>query len=203
MQCATAPPSSGTIAPSAYLPTLLILGGGTGALAVNKIVVQSLPELTKICNVIHMTGGKLSNGCRDEAPARLRHSGGLPRLHSEHRYQQHLFLNNIEETYAAADLVISRAGMGVLSELAILGKPTIIIPIPDSHQEKNAKYFSDRNAAIVLNQKELTSEILISTARGLLKDKNKTRELSGNISKIMPSDGASRIAKIVMKYILK
>ncbi|MFH0854301.1 MAG: undecaprenyldiphospho-muramoylpentapeptide beta-N-acetylglucosaminyltransferase [bacterium] len=176
------------------IPIILVLGGGTGALAVNKIVVQSILELTKICNVIHITGGKFPNSCRNEA---------LPRLHRENSYRRHSFLNNIEEAYAESDLVISRAGMGVLSELAVLKKPVIIIPIPDSHQEANAKYFADRNAAVFLNQKDLTPEILASTVKNILADKSRLSRLSENISKIMPRDGAKKIAEIIMGEIRK
>ncbi|MFC1613023.1 undecaprenyldiphospho-muramoylpentapeptide beta-N-acetylglucosaminyltransferase [Patescibacteria group bacterium] len=166
------------------LPTILILGGGTGSKAVNTIIVQALPKFANFCNVIHITGENKKNHCSENP-----------------NYHQFQFLPNIEEAFASADLVITRAGMGVLSELSILGKPTIIIPIPDSHQELNANYFADRKSAIVLAQKKLTSEILSDNIKKILSDENKQKELSKNIKNIMPADGAHKIADIILKEI--
>jgi len=169
------------------LPTLLILGGGTGSKAVNTIIVQALPKLVKFCNVIHLTGENKKIEC-----------GMISKYPNYHQFQ---FIPNIEEVFAIADIVITRAGMGVLSELSVLGKPTIIIPIPNSHQELNANYFTDRKAALALAQNNLTLDILSDNVKKLLSDANKLQELSKNIKKIMPADGAEKIAEIILKEV--
>ncbi len=201
------------------LKTVLVLGGGTGAEAVNTLIVHCISSLTKFYNIIHITGGKIVT------PFPKGGAGGIfPSAYTSHcqqnnftsintnnpssedataHYRAYPFLNNIEDAYAVSDLVITRAGMGILSELSILAKPTIIIPIPDSHQELNAKYFVDRNAAVVLNQKKLTPEELTETIKNLLSDKNALKKLSDNISKIMPADGAERITGIILEEIKK
>jgi len=167
------------------LPTLLVLGGGTGALFINNLIGQILSELTKFCQIIHLTGKdklKIEN-CKLKI----------------NRYYAYEFLTEeVTDAYAVADLVISRAGMNVLSELSVLGKPTIIIPIPDSHQEENAQYFQEKGAALVLDQKELTGEKLLNEIRELLGNKKKQNQLSENIKKIMLTNAAQKITAQIL-----
>ncbi len=169
------------------LPVVFILGGGTGAAFLNNLVWQSLDQLLDFCQIIHLTGkGKLE----------------IRNWKSEINYRYHLYeflTEEIADAYAVADLVISRAGMNVLSELAVLGKPAIIIPIPDSHQEANAKYFAGKNAVIVLNQKELTSQKLLNEIRKLIFDEKLKNQLQENIKKIIPFDAKEKIVKEILK----
>ncbi|MGC9049146.1 MAG: UDP-N-acetylglucosamine--N-acetylmuramyl-(pentapeptide) pyrophosphoryl-undecaprenol N-acetylglucosamine transferase, partial [Patescibacteria group bacterium] len=191
------------------LPVLLVLGGGTGAQKINELIWQILPELTKFCQVIHLTGrGKLEiRNCppRLDDPLRPREneaSESRPgKLEIKRRYHSYEFLTTeIADAYAVADLVITRAGMNVLTELAVLGKPTIIIPIPDSHQEANARYFQDKNAAVVLNQKELTNEKFINEIKELINDQGKKNQLSENIKKIVPNNATEKMVKEILIF---
>ncbi|MEK7189921.1 MAG: UDP-N-acetylglucosamine--N-acetylmuramyl-(pentapeptide) pyrophosphoryl-undecaprenol N-acetylglucosamine transferase, partial [Patescibacteria group bacterium] len=126
------------------LLTVFVLGGGTGALSLNKLVTNNLVEFIRHCQVIHMTGiGKelsipLFRGHPDDKFLR-------------ERYHPARFLDEdlLKNVLAAADLVISRAGLSTLSELAVLGKPVIIVPIVKTHQVANAEYFSKRSGAAV------------------------------------------------------
>jgi len=155
------------------LPMVLILGGGTGALALNELVWQSLPELTKFCNIIHLTGKNKT----------MNNEFGI--MNYGENYKQFEFLN--EEIFTAiqmADVVVSRAGMSALTELAYFSKPTIIIPIPDSHQEENALYFIEKNAALYLKQKELTSEKFVAELKKLLIDEKRQKEMGEQMNKI-------------------
>lgn len=162
-------------------PVLLVIGGGTGALFLNNLIWQNLDELTNFCQIVHLTGfGKLSYQFK---------------IKPGYRAIEFLDLKEIANLFTAADLVISRAGINVLAELAVLGKPIIIIPIPNSHQEANAKYFAERNSAIVLNQKELTSEKLITEIKKLIDDKEKQNQLGKNIKKIVSISAAEKIVK--------
>jgi len=149
------------------LPIMLVMGGGTGAKVINEMVIKSLPELVKFCQIIHLTGrnkevahesARLSRFWRALSCATPRDfertlSCANPQHNENARYHQIEFATSeIPDFYAAADLVISRAGMSSLSEICALGKPSIIIPIPKSHQEKNAEYFASRGAVKIFKQ---------------------------------------------------
>jgi len=164
------------------LPVLLVVGGGTGAVAVNQVVAQALPELLKFCQVIHITGRGKKVDFSDED------------------YHQFEFLTNeMREALCAADLVVSRAGMSTLSELIILARATILIPIADSHQEYNARYFQSNNAVVSVSQNSLTKEMFVSLIREVLFDRNRKSELEANISQMMKVDGAKRVAELLLQ----
>jgi len=168
----------------AKLPVVLIIGGGTGAKSLNSLVADSLSYLTAVAQVVHLTGvGKLSSQQPNE------------------RYFVQEFATDDIPYLAAADLVISRAGMGTITELAALHKPAVIIPIPETHQEANANFLAKHEAAVVLDQVILTPEILVATVRQLLQKPVWRQTLSENIGKIMPSDAAQRLAKEVEKIL--
>lgn len=173
------------------LPTLLVLGGGTGALALNKIVVRAAPEILKFCQIIHITGGRLDELSKFEAEALQKENA---------RYHFFDFLVELlKDAYVVADLVVSRAGMGTLTELAVLGKPTILIPIPKSHQEDNAWYFKRRNAVYILEQEKLTPEIFVAAVQELINNKAELENLSRNIKEIVPSDAAQKMVDEILK----
>jgi len=164
------------------LPTLLILGGGTGAIKINEIVEKSLADLLQFCQVIHITG----KGKRVDVDV--------------DGYHQFEFLaSGMTEALCAADLIVTRAGLSTTSECVIMGKPMVIIPIPNSHQEFNAQYFQKSNAAYVLSQESLTPEMFASVVRELLYDEAQRQNLSRNIAKMMPRDGATRIAQLLLE----
>lgn len=171
------------------LPVVLVIGGGTGAMAINELVWESLDELTKFCRIIHITG----KGKNKEQEAK----------NKEHNYKSFEFLNaeQMAEAYAAADIVVSRAGMGVLTELSYLGKSTILIPIPDSHQEDNAKIFKNKDAAIVLSQKGLDSKVFTENIKKLLDNKDLRDKLGENIKDAVKSGADQKIAEIISKII--
>ncbi|MFA5050637.1 MAG: UDP-N-acetylglucosamine--N-acetylmuramyl-(pentapeptide) pyrophosphoryl-undecaprenol N-acetylglucosamine transferase [Patescibacteria group bacterium] len=167
------------------LPTLLVVGGGTGAQNINKLISEIIPELVKFCQIIHITGKS-----KIQAAQTLTH------------YHQYEFLNEaMPDALTIADLVISRAGMGFLTELSILGKPAIIIPMPDSHQEINAQYFAEQKAIVLMNQKNITPKILSEKIHQLIFSVSERSVLSLNISKLAKPDAASKIAEIILKNI--
>lgn len=167
------------------LPTVLIIGGGTGALAINDLIRDSFYELTKFCQIIHLTGGGKRLGEIDNK-----------------RYHAYEFLTGaMADALAAADLVVSRAGMGVLTELSLLGKPAIIIPIPDSHQEANAGIFKTKEAAVVLNQRELTADEFIVVIREMLGNKKKLNKLSERIGQVIPAGAAEKVVQEITNIV--
>ncbi|MFH1173166.1 MAG: glycosyltransferase, partial [bacterium] len=171
---------------SAGRPTILILGGGTGAIEINKLVMAALPELLSFCQVIHLTGQG-----REISPTDSQLTG----------YHGYGFLNEqMPDALAIADLVITRAGFSTLTELAILAKPAIVIPMPDTHQEDNANYFAKNNAVLALNQKELTADSFTLAIKELLNDEVKKGELCRNIQKLMPLTAIDNLIKEILKF---
>ncbi len=170
-----------------HLPVVLIIGGGTGAMAINELVKDSLSQLVKLCHVIHITGEKRNISNTEIV-----------------NYKNYEFLDveKMVEVLHAADLVITRAGLGFLSELSYLGKPSIIIPMPDSHQEVNAEFFKNRKAAIVINQKDLTAENFTHMIKDLLADEKILTNLSVNMAQAMKKGANQEMVKII-KSLLK
>jgi UDP-N-acetylglucosamine--N-acetylmuramyl-(pentapeptide) pyrophosphoryl-undecaprenol N-acetylglucosamine transferase len=104
----------------------------------------------------------------------------------------------IAGAYATAEIVVSRAGMGSLTELSYLGKPAILIPMPDSHQEENAEIFAEKKAAIVLNQRSITAEILIKNIKELLNNKGLKNKLSKNIKEVIKPGANEKLAELAL-----
>ena len=162
-------------------PVVLIIGGSTGAMGLNKLVSK---ELCNYCQVMHVTG-------KNRKVSAFAH----PDYHDFPFLQEELF-----EAYQKADLVVTRAGLSTLSELAILGKPCLIIPMPDSHQEINAKYFSDHHGAVVIKQKDLSPERFIQIIKVLWENKKILVSLGENIKKINKPHAAKELAKIIEEF---
>jgi UDP-N-acetylglucosamine--N-acetylmuramyl-(pentapeptide) pyrophosphoryl-undecaprenol N-acetylglucosamine transferase len=117
-------------------PTVLIMGGGQGAKALNEALLEKLDRWLEKVDVIHVAGkGKTDS---KQAAGYLAH--------------ELLDANGMMQAYASADVVVTRAGIGALSEIAALKKASIIVPIPGSHQEENALAFDDANAGVYVRQ---------------------------------------------------
>ncbi|MCF6351060.1 MAG: undecaprenyldiphospho-muramoylpentapeptide beta-N-acetylglucosaminyltransferase [Flavobacteriaceae bacterium] len=169
--------------------TLLIIGGSLGARTINKLVESQVNWLVeKNIQIIWQTG----KGYYDQYKKYAKIEG----------VQVHAFLNKMDLTYAAADIIISRAGAGAISELCIVGKPTIFIPSPnvaEDHQTKNAKAIVAKNAALWIKEKELERfQILFS---GLIDDQERQLELSKNIKKLALPNATKNIVEEVIKII--
>ncbi|MFA4936718.1 MAG: undecaprenyldiphospho-muramoylpentapeptide beta-N-acetylglucosaminyltransferase [Patescibacteria group bacterium] len=165
------------------LPVILVIGGGTGAEFLNKLIAQNLDGLKKVCQIIHITGiNKSANH------------------NSDKNYKTYeLVTNKISEYLAVADLVLSRAGMGLISELAYFAKPSIIVPLPNTHQEKNAQYLHQHNAALVIEQSQLTGDKLINIVHRLNSDPESLIKLGINLKALFPQNSAGQLAEIVMR----
>ncbi len=162
-----------------HLPVILIFGGATGASGLNNIVLGALPEMVKFAQIIHVSG-----------------PGKQIKFENEN-YRQFIFVKNLPEYYLAADIVVCRAGLSTISELSALRKVAIVVPMPNSHQEYNALALNLQNAAVCVTENILTSELLVKLLRKLLLDGETQKQLSENISNIMPKHAAEKIAKII------
>lgn len=178
--------------------TLLILGGSQGAQAVNGLIIEALCSFTdeelQGIRVIHQTGD------RDEEQVR-------------NTYQRRgidaevaRFFMKMHEVYEQADLVVSRAGATTLSELAVLGKPAILIPYPyaaDNHQEKNGQYYVSGGGAVQFIQKELTAEKLGRAILGLINNDEKLDNMEAAMKRLAFPDAAERIVACCIEEIEK
>lgn len=114
------------------------------------------------------------------------------------------YLHNMPTCMAAADLVISRCGANALVELENMGRGSILIPSPivaENHQYHNGMVLQNAGAAIVIEQKDLTSELLIDTVKGLCNNRDKLKKLSENAKSLAISDTNERIAKIIRELL--
>ncbi len=143
------------------MKTLLVLGGSQGSHAINRAMIGALPRLlSQSLRVIHQTGSKDF----DEVAAAYDRVGLSGQVSP--------FISEMAEAYAAADLVVCRAGAGTLSELAAVGKPSLLIPFPyaGGHQEKNAACFVSAGAAEMIKDQELDGPVLAERILLLLLD---------------------------------
>lgn len=169
-----------TLGLSTDRPVVLIVGGGTGAKALNHKVAAVAQQLTKRAQIIHITGaGK-------ELPVTAPH------------YHQYAFLGELmPAALAAADVVVTRGGLATISELTALGKPSLIIPMPESHQEENAEFLRRHNAAAVLSQQGLTPQQLAKAIERLVTDFKLQKLFHENIKKLYEPDGLDHLLTII------
>ena len=112
--------------------------------------------------------------------------------------------NNINIAISSAEIIVSRAGEGEIFEIAAFGKPSILIPLPGSannHQLQNAKEYSKTGAALVIEEKNLSSDILVEAIGRLLRDKSKLAEMSNTAKSFYFQNSALNLAEITLSII--
>ena len=172
---------------SEKLPVVFILGGSTGAQGINNLVEYALDNLIEFCQVIHLTG-----------------KGKMLKITKKNYYAFEFFDNEqMARALASADLVVSRAGMGTLTELAYFKKTSIIIPMPKSHQIENAEILKKNNAAVVLDENNLSRRKFVQIIRDMLNNHSLSVELGNNLHKVIKSNGNQKIIKVMRKILKK
>jgi len=168
--------------------TVLVIGGSLGSKTINESISQNLNLFKKHnLNLIWQTGTSFVNES-NEYTQNLNVEG----------ISSHVFIKEMDLAYAAADIIISRAGAIAISELCFIGKPIILVPSPnvaEDHQTKNAQSLVNKNSALMVkdvNSKRKLVEVLIS----LSKNKKLQNELINNIKKLAVADAAEHIADI-------
>lgn len=172
------------------IPVVFVTGGGTGSQRVNQLVVEAVQHLDGHAQVIHLTG--------KERPQEL----VMRAVKHFDYYQIHQFFSDeMKDAYAVADVIISRGGFGTISEIAALGKPSILIPKP-GHQEMNVQFLAKANASIILDERTSDGNLLAKTIRELLaSDMNKTK-LGESIQTLLPPAKKEEVLDI-LKELLK
>ena len=172
--------------------TVLILGGSLGARTINQCLMENLDKVKKSGIQFIWQTGKIYI---DEARSVVAQADELPMLHVTD------FISDMATAYRAADLVISRAGAGSISEFCLLGKPVILVPSPnvaEDHQTKNALALVNKNAALYVKDAD-AKNALIAKAIETVNHPELLKNLSTNISKLAFTDSANVIAKEVIK----
>lgn len=172
--------------------TVLLIGGSLGARTLNESVLGNLQLIAGSgVQMIWQTGAYYFERIQE----RLKQSGKPENLFVTD------FIADMEDAYAVADLVISRAGASSISELCLLGKPVILVPSPnvaEDHQTKNALALVNKQAALYVKDADAVSE-LVDMAVRVVQDEEKLASLSKNIKTMAFSDSADRIAEEVCK----
>ena len=172
--------------------TILILGGSLGARTINQCLIENLDKVKSSDVQFIWQTGKIYI---EEAKASVAKVGELPMLHVTD------FISDMATAYRAADLVISRAGAGSISEFCLLQKPVILVPSPnvaEDHQTKNALALVNKNAALYVKDVE-AKDLLLDKAVEAVKQADLLKNLSKNIAELAFTDSANIIAKEVIK----
>ncbi len=175
--------------------TILMVGGSLGARTLNQSIARAFPKLAEAddLQVIWQCGKYYYKEMQQ-----LQSEGKIPP-------NVHLvdFVSRMDYAYSVADLVISRAGAGSISEFSLLGKAVILVPSPnvaEDHQTKNAQALVDKGAAIMIRDAE-AADILFTRAITLIRDEEELKKLSENILKLAQHDSAKRIVDEIEKVI--
>ena len=171
--------------------TLLVVGGSLGARSINEAIDKGLDELLATgVQIIWQTGKPYAEQAKQRA-------AGKPNVWVND------FITQMEFAYAAADVVVARAGAMTVAELCVVKKPVLFVPYPfaaEDHQTVNAKQLVDKQAASMVKDSEVMQQLVPATL-GLLKDENKQEELKKNIAALAVTDADSRIAQEILKVI--
>ena len=182
-----------------YRYSLLSCGGSLGAEAINREMLKVMAEYSaKHPEIHHLHQAGVGNY---EATRAEFERLGLDRYPNLALVD---YIYDMPDRLAAADLVINRAGAMTISELALLGKPAILIPSPnvtDNHQYKNAKLLSDAGATILLEESELNGSLLADTIQSVLSDREKRRLLSENFGKFAIKNANNLIYKEIKELV--
>ena len=184
------------------IPTILIFGGSQGAKIINDIIVDVLSKLVEKYQIIHQTG---KDNFEDVL---IRSKLVLEKSQYKERYKpfKYLDLLALRMSVGASSLIISRAGAGSISEIAIWGLPSIIIPITNSsgdHQRKNAFAYARSGGAIVIEEINLTPNLLVSEINRMMGDDVRMSQMKENSKKFANLDAAEKIAKGILEIALK
>ena len=182
------------------LPTILIIGGSLGAKLINDRILNSLPDLVSKYQILHQTGKNNIQEVSELSKIILANNPNIS------RYRIFDYLNNLSLTMAAgsADLIISRAGSTIF-EIACWGIPSIVIPITETngnHQRMNAYAYARSGAASVIEESNLTPNVLIGEIDRILQDNNLKQKMSIAAKNFTHPNAADKIAREIINIAL-
>lgn len=178
-------------------PFVLVFGGSLGAQRINDTMLNIIPRIKQNGNVklLFGTGERNYDTIRD-AVTKL----GIDE--NNENIQILPYIDNMAEVMAAADVVVARSGAITVSELAALGKPSVLIPSPNvvrNHQEQNAREFEKNGAAEVITEAELSPDVLYTTVSEMIEDNEYLAKMSENLIKMAKTDALPKIYELMIK----
>ena len=176
--------------------TLLILGGSQGATAINETMINCLSEFEKYSDglqIIHCTGEMDFEEVR--------------KVYDQYAVDAYIctFMSNIETAYSLADVVVSRAGAGTITEITALGLPAILVPYPfaaDNHQYFNALEAAKQGAAYLISQENFTVNTAVALITEILMDDNKREKMKARSKSIGKPDAAKAILERIKSLVI-
>lgn len=173
--------------------TVLSIGGSLGAQTINEAIDSRLDIFgADDVQLIWQTGKQYINKAKLAAG-------------TYENVKPFDFINRMDYAYAAADLVISRAGAMAIAELSVVRKPVVFVPFPyaaENHQEVNARHLVDREAAVMIMDADAKDK-LVATVMELVRDEEKCKKLKQHIGQLAITDAASRVASRILQYLDK
>jgi UDP-N-acetylglucosamine--N-acetylmuramyl-(pentapeptide) pyrophosphoryl-undecaprenol N-acetylglucosamine transferase len=182
-------------------PVILVLGGSQGAQRINDKILMILNQLLENFELIHQTGIKNFKEVEAEAEA-------IIKKELKKYYHSFPFLKEeeLKKAYAACDLIVARAGSGTIFEIAALGKPSILIPLPESaqdHQLKNAYAFFENKATIVIEEKNFTPGFFLERLKFLFSHPEELEKMSRAAKDFSRPFAAKIMAHYIFEFLTK
>lgn len=178
-------------------PLVYVTGGALGAHRINRAVGAALERLLAACQLVHQCG----ENAYDDAGWLARQAGRLSEA-ARARYRVVPFVaDELPDLYAAAAVVVSRAGAGTVTELCALGLPAVLIPLPGARRDEqtaNARILADAGAAVLLPQDELSPERLVVVVRDLLGDPRRLKLMAERARSLATPDAADRLGDLIL-----
>lgn len=195
----TTPPSTAdaraAMGLDADMPVVLVVGGSQGARTLNTAVAETLSQVSEgELQLVWMTGPN------DAAAARIRAEQAPIRV------QVHPFIDDMVTACAAADLIVARSGASTTAEIAVLGKPSLLVPYPhaaENHQEENARVLEKAGAAEVLLDGDCTGERLLARVRAILSDPDRRAQMGKAALAFGRPEAADRIAETILSLVFE
>jgi UDP-N-acetylglucosamine--N-acetylmuramyl-(pentapeptide) pyrophosphoryl-undecaprenol N-acetylglucosamine transferase len=180
-------------------PVVYLTGGARGSHALNEAVAGALPDLLTVAQLVHQTGPAEVNG---DLPRLEQRAAGLP-AELQRRYRPLAFVGpELADLYALAGLIVGRAGAGTIAELAALGKPALLIPLPGAaadEQTRNARLLADAGAAVLLPEADLTPARLTREIGALLADPARLDRMGQTARRFARPDAAERLVELLLE----
>lgn len=176
---------------------IFVTGGSQGAQQLNEAILEILPELLERYEIIHQCGVGNYSWTKKETDLRL------DKIKKQYYHLCPFLKEKMKDAYAAADLIISRSGANTLTEIAALGKPSILIPLSlaaYNHQKENASYFREAGASVVIGEENLQPNLFRGQIFDLLNDPDRLQTMRENARKLARLDAAEKIAEEILKY---
>ncbi len=180
-------------------PVLLVLGGSQGSQRMNDMILASLDELLKDFEIIHQAGLKNADQVRKEASVVIN-----PAMEKYYHVVSFMRETDLRHAYAVADLIFSRSGAATIFEVAALGKPSILVPLPESaqnHQVQNAYRYAQTGAALVLEESNLTPRFFLEKLRYLFSHKEELEKMAASARSFAKPDAANTTARVLVEYL--